>query len=695
MSERTPFVTGEHVGSAEKWRALFLEYRLLVTRYWWVPASTAAIAIIVQLILLFLEPTAYASVARLLVSGKLSLPQDISYNEETVNFFGTQIELLKSPEVQKRAYETVNAHHPELTPSAVEITAFQVPKTSIFLLQGKGEEPRYVRAFLDAVMQAYVEARKTMFADKSQRALSVITDEIARQEEQLRKSESELFEWQRQNNLVSLREEDNSAGSYLALLNRRLASLETEHRLLRTLSVEQNLEREMPEVADVTRTPDLIDPQLPDDPSPSTSSAGEYLRARQQLILLQAQLAQSRELLKDSHPQIVEIKGQIALQKKLLEVLQQQAGEQIVARRDALQVQIDNTKAEIAEWQQRTIDLSQRMGQAERLKSKVDRQKELFNKLVANLQSVDIGSSIQQDVVSVMDPASEAQLVRPKYLALIAKSLVLGLAAGAGILFLIRGLDDRVNSLNRLNDLVTLDLAGVVPEIDPTSGWLTPQDARGSFREAFRNLRSWLKFQSSEEDSVRCLLVTSAIPGEGKSTVAANLASVLSWTDQRVLLVDADFRCGALHQSVSIAAEPGLAEVLLDEADVEKAIQAINPGHLYLLPRGEAFRHGMDAIKSGRMDSLFATLRKQFDWIIVDASPLLAVDDACNFAPLMDGALMVVRSRFSSYRLTKRALQLLESRHVHALGMVYNACSDTQDFPYYRYTEYYAPTTQA
>ncbi len=173
--------------------------------------------------------------------------------------------------------------------------------------------------------------------------------------------------------------------------------------------------------------------------------------------------------------------------------------------------------------------------------------------------------------------------------------------------------------------------------------------------EIFRTLRSRL-YRARDNGSLRKLLVTSTLPGEGKSFIAANLAQVIAQQHgRRALLVDADLRAPRLHAVLGAPQTPGLAEFLRGEADEATAIQKGPHNDLFCLPSGNLPANPVELISNGRLTRLLDRMASIFDWVIVDSPPMVPVSDASLLANLCDGVLLVVKAAATPFDLAQKA----------------------------------------
>ena len=216
----------------------------------------------------------------------------------------------------------------------------------------------------------------------------------------------------------------------------------------------------------------------------------------------------------------------------------------------------------------------------------------------------------------------------------------------------------------------------------------------GIGQEQFRTLHSRL-YQMRGAGPLEVVLVSSALPGEGKSFVSANLAHALALqSDRRALLIDADMRRGAgVSALLEAPTTPGLTDYLLGEQRVEDIIQTGSLERLYLIPCGRLVPKPGELIGSPKLSILLKKLRPLFDWIIIDTPPALPIADARVIADLSDGVLMVVNATATLSHLAKRAVQ--EFRTDRLLGVVLNRTSDPSATRYSAYGYGYAYGNQS
>ena len=224
----------------------------------------------------------------------------------------------------------------------------------------------------------------------------------------------------------------------------------------------------------------------------------------------------------------------------------------------------------------------------------------------------------------------------------------------------------------------------------PKGEWLTdPQialfsystDGVGPGNEEFRTLRARLNLIRKRQ-ALRTVLVTSSIPGEGKTFLAVNLACSFGWQpNSRVLLVDGDMRIPNLHSALGVSAAPGLSDYLSGKAQEFDIIKRGPLNNVFFLTGGEAASHANELIGNGRLKVLLHRLATAFDWIIIDSPPALPVSDARLIAEFCDGVLFVVRAGATPFDLAQRAYQEFQERSF--LGVVFNRVNVSRSYNYH------------
>ncbi len=667
-----------------------IRYVHLLKKRWWVLVLLLSLGLCIGAWTAMQQPPAFHSSGRMMVAGQMRLSDSAAgYSEELMNFFGTQIELMQSTGVLTGAETRVRALHPDMPVEQVKVLIGQLPKAAIFVLNVYAKSPAYAQAYVDAVMEEYLAKKKELRSQGTGGMAVAIEEEIVRLEAQMKLEEDEMHLFQLKNNVGFLKEDGNSAATYLSILNRRLDEQKTEFNLLQKLDLDQNLDRS-------PSGSTAADGQLGrmDSLAGSPGPLAEYLKVKQAINQLKADRQEFLLTLKPKHPSVVALDEQIAKNEANLNTYKQLGQEALKSRRDAIKTQIEGLEENIKIWAAKALDLAGRMADHDKIKSKIDRTKVHHDRLTNQLRSMDVYKNMPQDTVTILEHASKPKQIQMELNKLLLIGGFGGLALGLLILFVLDKMDDRIGSFFEFRERFPEPLLGQVPREITKVGvaLLASNDPRHALLESFRTLRSSIIFLPIEGARPKTILVTSATPGEGKTTIAANLAITFAFSGARTLLVDADLRLGRIAKAFKIESEAGLSDVLRQRAHWREVILPTSTPNLSILPRGKTLPHPAEHFLGKVTDQLLQEVYAEFDYIIFDSPPVMAADDVLSLAPKIDGTIFVVRFSTSSARRSRTAINLLVQRQANLLGIVCNdvrlAESEYGYGNYYQYSAY-------
>jgi polysaccharide biosynthesis transport protein len=707
MNEEQGLVTHDRPAWTARFFARLHRYRNLLFARWWILVACLVLALGIEGAYVRFAPPEYVSVGQMIVSIKLNIQQGSLYSEDLGNFLGTQAALMQGSEVVSRARERVMNQHPGMTVKNINLQVTVLPRTTIFVLRASGENPEFTKAFLQACMEEYTNLKKQMVERTSDTTISGLTDQMLRLGPEMQNCDDEMQKFLGTND-VALLEEASGVGNYLSVLYQQLASAQSEHALLQSMTLDQNLLLEQDRtpmmagagMSGLTGTGGgvLVNAGLGEQSGLfSPNSIGtEYLTVKQQILLLQAEQKRIGEFLKPKHPQMVALSQEIDTLGQTLDIYRDQSVEQLDAKKSALALQITNLDLQTRQWSRQNLELSRKKAQYDRLKAKAERLQSLYDQLLATLETLDVNKDISPESVTIYEPASDAlpdtSLVKKGMMIAGVVGLVLGLA----ILMMLDRVDDRMNTFTELQELFDEEVLGQIPrERKATKGgvlpFVQPDDQRHPFVEAYRNLRSSLLYMAQTGTRPRTLLITSSVPSDGKSVTAANLAITLAMGGSRVLLVDADLRKGTQHTRLGVKADTGFSEVLSEKTDWRKAVKETGAANLWLLPRGATTQRSSELFLGPFMGKFLEESAKEYDYVLIDTAPVMAADDVTSLAPRVEGVIFVVRAEYTSSRVARAALDMLYQRKARVIGLVFNSVrATTGDYYYYsRYKDYY------
>ena len=673
-------------------------FLIFLLKFWWVPVLTLVVGLAIEACYVYWKAPSFVSKASMWETVKLRLPEGGVFSEDMQNYAATLSGLLQSETLRQQALATLRASTNSASivmgkdgePLRVDISVAGNAKSAVYLIQATSSNPWYTQTYLNAVMSAYLDYMKMVRAQVSGDTLASLSDQMQHWERDLKTGQDELLAFERTNNLAILQEEATVAGSYLTRLKTQLSDLQLEARLLDAATNNPALVMNgtAPGTSDMT-------------PAPSAGAASDQQSPRYQIELLKMQRARLSKYLRPKHPKIIKLDAQIERAEELEAIYQRQDRDQLAAARRANQMKTENIVASIQEWEDKVVQANATIAEADRLKLNIQRTQSVYDRLALLVQNVGISRDIDQESLAVLEPAMPAKRSYISEVAGLALAVVGGLTAGLGLVFLVAVRDDRFTSVTEVSSTLIDPVVGLLPEVSQEGESVMPllalNDPRHIYAESYRSLRSALLFLATEGERPKVLLIVSAMPSEGKSTVAANLARTLALSGSRVLLVDGDLRKGHLHRMLGLEKAPGLAELLNRSCDPEKVIQQDSLPNLKFVACGEMNSGNPgDLFLGSGLDQFLARWRAEFDYVVIDSSPLFAADDASCLAPKVDGTLFVVRSRRSSARAAREALELLAQRQARVLGVIFNGADTSgHSYYYYKYAEYYPSAKQS
>lgn len=312
---------------------------------------------------------------------------------------------------------------------------------------------------------------------------------------------------------------------------------------------------------------------------------------------------------------------------------------------------------------------------------------------LTEVQSVD-------SIVIVEKATVPSTPIRPRTLMNVLLALVVGAMLALGVIFLIEYLDDRVKTPQDLYKVVNTPILGAIAQLPSTGlrkkdehslrqeSLITANQPRHPITEAYRSLRTSLQF-SSVDDVMRSLLVTSATPGEGKTTTAANLAVVLAQSGRSVILIDADIRKPQQHKIFHLPKSPGLTDAMVaSNSPLAFFLHDTDVPNLRVMTSGKEAPNPAELLGSKRMKQVIESLNAEADVLVFDAPPLLAVTDAQVLASQVQGVLLVVNTEKTPRAVVARAAESLLRGNGRLFGAVLNRLARSPRSYYYYYDSY-------
>lgn len=359
---------------------------------------------------------------------------------------------------------------------------------------------------------------------------------------------------------------------------------------------------------------------------------------------------------------------------------------------DYLSKAIDQQRALMNEMQRKSVHYNI-------LKRTVDSDRELYQGMLQRMKEAQVSAGLNASNIRVVDGAIVPKgPVKPRIALNLALGLILGLGLGVGLAFFQEYLDKTLKTSDDVERLLRLPSLGILPKFalngngahgnghlkgESQEGKLIPLGANGNghhapaiqtaadVTEAFRSLRTSILLSASPVPKL--LLITSALPSEGKTTTALNLGATLASLNTRVVVVDCDMRRPAVHRSAGVENKPGFVQCLTGHCQVKDAVLPV-PGveNLFVVPCGPIPPNPAEILSSHMTGELLQKLREQFEFVLVDSPPILSVADSRVLATLTDAAILVTRAHSTPYDVVRRARSLLYGANSRILGVALN-----------------------
>jgi capsular exopolysaccharide synthesis family protein len=379
----------------------------------------------------------------------------------------------------------------------------------------------------------------------------------------------------------------------------------------------------------------------------------------------------------------------------------------IVVRQEGTEQQLfDGTR-------ERAVDLNMKEIEYHRLDRAREHDEKLYTLLIQRMKEADLARMMRANNIHVVDAAAEpTSPIRPHTSVNFSVALLIGLALGMALAWFREQLDSSIKTPDDLEQRLNVTFLGLLPELndDPQrrpsrrrrgGAGAPPSNLRGppelivhaqplsGVAEAARAIRTNIMFMNPDKPHKK-LLVTSAAPSEGKTTVACSIAIALAQSGQRVCIIVCDLRRPRLHRIFGRAGDSGVTNVLVGDASIEDVAKPTGIDNLWSIPAGPTPPNPADMLQSERFAKFIEELTKRFDRIIIDSPPVVAVTDSAIVSTLVDGTVFVVRAFKTSHHLSAQGLRALRDVDAPVVGAVLNAVNlDRHEYSYYYHYYYY------
>jgi polysaccharide biosynthesis transport protein len=584
---------------------------------------------------------------------------------------------------------------PEIGAFLGSLTVRRVPNTRLMEVSFESTKPIKAAEILNAHLRNYIEDNYKSRYEATESASKWLQEELQELGEKVRKSEDARIQYERNNQIWAVddkNDKNNVTTERLSDLNKQLTDAQSD-------SLKKQALYEFAKSGDVDAVPQLREsPALQEMQRKHADLAIQYSD-------LVNQYGPNYPKVQRLQIQMKEVDDQMARERKGIVAQLESEYREAKQHEELLARALDQQKSEVNA-------MSEKMIQYNVLRREAEANKALYDSLQTKLKEAQISSGLKSSNIRIVDPAMiPSTPSRPAKTRNIALAFLVGLVGGIGLALLREYLDNTVKTPDDIETLARLPSLAVVPSFAEGSveakrnGFLRSGSGNGhdkrielvaqhlpksQMSEAFRALRTALLL-SQPDHPPQVILVTSALPREGKTTAAANLAVTLAQLGDKTVLVDADLRKPGVGRLLNLGTgkHAGLSSYLAGVSTLDLVIIP-HPAipNLAAIPTGPLPPNPADLLSSNRLADAITELRKKFKFIVIDSPPIMAATDAVILSVQTDGVLLVVRSGETPKEAFMRTRDLLASVKCHLLGVVLNAVDSSAPDYYYSYRYY-------
>lgn len=535
-----------------------------------------------------------------------------------------------------------------------------VPKTQIIEINFRSTDPVLAAKVVNALSAAYLHHLFITRFEATMNASGWLQDRITSLKANVEQSHRKLAAYQKDANIIGSDDTDNLAISDLSDADDQLSDLE----------IDRIIKEAKYRIAE-TGNPELIGNIVPDSKLPAL---------RSQEADLKNQLAKAQAKFGAAYPAVIALREQLAVVQHSLDLevrdIEERFRTEFVSAQDAE----GHLKEETDSRRQNVYAYAGKFRQYEILKSEDQSGRQLYEGLLKKLNEAAVSSGLKATNVDILDRANvPVEPVWPKVPLFLVGGLFAGLFCGICGSFLLESMDHTVATIEDTERASLATTVGLIPHFRSqdmpaadknTAIWVANPTSR--FAESFRAFRSSILL-SKAGAAPKILMITSAQPGDGKSTVSMNTAAVLAGSGAKVLLVDADLRRGELAKKLGVAPNEGLSGCLSGAGQWKKQIRAVAGfPSLWVLVAGTRPPNPADLLGSAQMRNMLREWQAEFDHVVIDTAPVVAVTDANVLAQNADGVIVVARALKTGRQSLGRAVDLLRRVRANIVGVVLN-----------------------
>ncbi len=570
----------------------------------------------------------------------------------------------------------------------------------LFSVSVKSGNPEYNEAFLSTLILEHQVEWENLQIQSRDAAGDMLESELARLEQQIKEAEDDKLEYQRLHDIARTEARSTMESRYLEALMERRNQISTELMLLEAqfpmlkdasaslISDVGSLTKETGEV----KTPEEVDDEdeegdteeratlpaaLRDAGAGAPTVSEEWQNLSAKLARLEQREEQMASEVFEPTPPLVAVRKEIQKVRERLELARNLELARLQDRHKALTIQRDAVEAAEYKWQAKNLLASQRKAEYNRIAGVVERYEANYSTLFERLHDMRVSEELKAERFNVSeDPATGDRPVWPDPLKILLMALAGGLGSGFGLALLLQVLDNKVQSIKDVEEELGVPFLGGVPYwvhsgLEAMIRPIVTEEHSAGAVEAYRALRTTI-VTALDKVNEKILLVTSADSREGKTLTTLNMAIMIAQMGKKVLLVDMDLRRGCLHRSLGVDRSPGVTDALQKGLSLREYLSGTRIENLDIVPTGSSVDDAAELLQSTGIVNLFAEVQDDYDYILVDTSPVLRVTDTVILASQGIGVVLyIARVNHTPKPLIRYSLGMLQDARV--LGLVMNS----------------------
>ena len=571
-----------------------------------------------------------------------------------------------------------------------------VKNSRLMFIKVEDVDPKRAKRLCDAVANAFIDQNLEKAVSATSDSIVWLGGQVDQVKKDLESNENSLHEFKRSNDLPST--SINESSNMVRLEMQDLATA-----LIRTRTRKQELMARFAELSKIgTDNPDSL-------PASELLTSGYLSDLRRTYVdsvrTRKTMLAEGKG---ENHPQVKAVDQKISESKAALvgEIKNIQGA---VERDLAVITREENGEANLYDAaHKRAVDLNMKEIEYHRLDRSRDQNEKLYTMLLEHMKDADLARMLKANNIHLVEASGEPGApIRPRLALNVAIGGIVGMLLGLGLGWLRNSLDNSIKTPEQLEQDLGITFVGMLPAVDDARATgakkrkvirpglqdevtelVVHENPHSGIAEAARSIRTNLMFTNPDRPH-RKILVTSAAPAEGKTTVACSIAIALAQSGQRVCIIDCDLRRPRLHRIFDRAGDQGVTNVLVGEATIDEVARPTKVNNLWCIPAGPIPPNPADLFHSERFRKFLEDAGEAFDRIVIDSPPLVAVTDSAIISTLVDGTVFVLRAFFTTRALGRQGLRTLADVDAPVIGAVLNDVDlSRHEYSYYHYYYY-------